>query len=44
MLVHQGKMIEADAITKEDNDILTKREVKIIGLEDETIFLVKPID
>ena len=43
MLVHQGKMIEADAITKEANDILTKKEVKIIDLEDETTFLVKSI-
>ncbi|MDY0318101.1 MAG: hypothetical protein RBQ64_05925 [Candidatus Izemoplasmatales bacterium] len=44
MLTHQGKMIEADAITKDKNDILSKKEVKIIGLEDETTFLVEAIN
>lgn len=44
MLVHQGKMIEVDAITKGLNDILTKQEVKVVGLEDETTFLVESID
>jgi ABC-type branched-subunit amino acid transport system permease subunit len=44
MLVHQGKMIEVDAITKDINDILSKKEVKIVGLEDETTFLVESIN
>lgn len=38
---HQGKMIEVDAMTKEKEDILAKKEVKIIGLEDETTLVVK---
>jgi len=44
MLVHQGKMIEVDAITKEVNEIITKKEVIIVGLEDDTTFIVKSID
>lgn len=43
MLSHQGKLIEVDAITKDKEDILTKSEVKIIGLEDDTTFLVERI-
>ncbi len=43
-LVHQGKLIEVDAITKDAKDILTKNEVKIVGLEDDTTFIVKSID
>lgn len=38
---HQGKLVEVDAITNEANDILSKREVKIIDLIDETTLVVK---
>jgi hypothetical protein len=31
-------------MTKDVNDILSKKEVKIIGLEDETTFLVELIN
>lgn len=41
---HQGKMVEVDAISKGDEDILSKNEVKIIGLEDETTLVVKRIE
>ncbi len=43
MLTHQGRMVEVDAITKDTNDILTKQEVKIIGLHDSTTLVVKKI-
>ncbi len=41
MFTHQGKMVEVDAITKDSEDILTKKEVKIVGLENETTLIVK---
>ncbi len=36
-------MVEVDAVTKEQEDILSKTEVKIIGLVDETTLIVKKI-
>jgi len=44
MFTHQGKMVEVDAITKGSEDILTKKEVVIVGLEDETTLIVKASD
>jgi uncharacterized membrane protein YedE/YeeE len=41
---HQGKMLEVDAISKGEEDILSKTEVKIIGLENETTLVVKPLE
>lgn len=38
---HQGRMVEVDAMTNEANDILAKKEVKIIGLHDDTTLVVK---
>ena len=41
---HQGKMVEVDAVTKGKEDIISKREVKIVGLQDETTLVVKKIE
>jgi uncharacterized membrane protein YedE/YeeE len=41
---HQGRMVEVDAITKQDEDIIAKREVRIVGLEDPTTLIVKKIE
>ena len=41
---HQGKMVEVDAITKGNEDLIAKREVKIVGLQDETKLVVKKIE
>lgn len=41
---HQGKMVEVDAVTKGLEDIIAKREVTIIGLQDETTLVVKKIE
>lgn len=41
ILNHQGRMIEVDAITKDAEDLVSKTEVQIIGLEDETTLVVK---
>jgi hypothetical protein len=38
---HQGKMVEVDAITNELEDILSKSEVKIINLIDESTLVVE---
>lgn len=43
MFNHQGRMIEVDAITKENNDITSKNEVRIVGLDNETTLVVKKI-
>lgn len=43
MLNHQGRLIEIDAITKGNKDILPKHEVKIVGLENETTLVVENI-
>ncbi|XMB72073.1 hypothetical protein RJI07_08190 [Mycoplasmatota bacterium WC30] len=40
---HQGKMLEVDAITKGNEDIIAKKEVKIIGLENETTLVVEKL-
>jgi hypothetical protein len=40
---HQGKLVEVDAITKDSEDILTKSEVEIISLVDDTTLVVKKI-
>jgi len=44
MFNHQGRMVEVDAITKGKEDLITKREVRIIGLENETTLIVKPFE
>lgn len=41
MFTHQGKMVEVDAITKEIEDILAKKEVTIVGLENDTTLIVE---
>lgn len=38
---HQGKMVEVDAMTNETEDILTKTEVRIINLVDESTLVVE---
>ncbi len=43
IFTHQGKMVEVDAITKEKEDIMSKTEVKIISLENETTLVVKKL-
>lgn len=43
ILTHQGKMIEVDAITFDEVDILTKKEVKVVGLENDTTMIVEAI-
>jgi hypothetical protein len=40
---HQGKLVEVDAVTTEDEDILRKSEVVIINLIDDTTLVVKKI-
>lgn len=44
IFTHQGRMVEVDAITKDDQDIITKKEVKIIGLENESTLIVTAIN
>ena len=44
MFNHQGRMVEVDAMTQSENDIIAKKEVKIIGLHDETTLIVKELD
>ena len=44
ILTHQGKLIEVDAITFDENDILTKKEVKVVGLENDTTMIVETLD
>jgi len=41
ILNHQGRMIEVDAISRDHEDLMSKTEVQIIGLEDETTLVVK---
>lgn len=43
MLNHQGRLIEVDAVTKSDIDLLSKQEVVITGLLDDTTLVVKNI-
>ncbi len=43
IFTHQGKMVEVDAITKDVEDILTKSEVRIVGIENETTLIVEAI-
>lgn len=38
---HQGRMVEVDAITNNGEDLLSKKEVMIVGLHDETTLVVK---
>lgn len=40
---HQGRMVEVDAMTRSKEDITTKHEVRIIGLEDSTTLVVKKL-
>lgn len=44
MFTHQGRLVEVDAITKYDGDIIAKHEVTIVGLENETTLIVKPLE
>ncbi len=44
MFTHQGRLVEVDAITKQDQDIIAKHEVVIIGVENETTLVVKTIE
>jgi len=43
MFTHQGKMVEVDAITKASEDIMAKKEVTIIGLENDSTLIVETI-
>jgi len=43
IFTHQGRMVEVDAITKDTEEIMPKKEVKILGLENETTLIVKVI-
>lgn len=40
-LILQERLIEVDAVTEEDNDLLTNTIVEIVSLDDERTFIVK---